>query len=86
MISTCVTSSVAFYKKDKYDENDLLIVKHVTGISLNPDKKDICYHVVVKNKDGEKIENESFSSFETAKAFGLNVLTILDNERSGLCN
>lgn len=84
MISTCVTSSVAFYKQDKY-ENDLLIVKHVTGININPDKKDICYHVIIKDKNGEKIENESFTSFETAKAFGLNVLTILDNERSGLC-
>lgn len=85
MINTCVTSSVAFYKQDKY-KNDLLIVKHVTGISLNPDKEDICYHVVVKDKNGEKVENESFSSFETAKAFGLNTLTILENERSGLCN
>lgn len=84
MINTCVTSSVAFYKKDKY-ENDLLIVKHVTGININPDKKDICYHVIVKDKDGKEIEKESFTAFETAKAFGLNVLTILDNERSGLC-
>lgn len=84
MISTCVTSSVAFYKQDKYGENDLLIVKHVTGININPGKEDICYHVVVKDKNGEKLENESFASFETAKIFGLTVLAILENQRAML--
>lgn len=84
LFNMCVTSSVAFYKKDKYDENDLLIVKHVTGTSLNPDKKNICYHAIVKDQDGNQLENKEFNSFETAKIFGLTVLAILENQRTML--